>query len=1073
MPLQTQLITLPFVKGVETKLDPKLVDNGSLLALENASFDKTGSLSRRDAIAELPGSALPEAPRGVLAYSNELLTISGEALYSYSPESGRQIERGTVSACGVSKRSVVQATSFASMPDMATAQGLTCYVWRTSTATASHTVTGTGVMVTVVDEKTGAVILSATRISSSSTAANPRVVAVTSGGPSDECAFIVSWGNGSLVQAAAVRVQDMSVSAVVTVATDNYGAVNPPLLAAVSVGGSAVIAYRVDPGTSSTAALLVGFVRGAVTVLAGPVALTDTATVGRATTFGLCVAEYSSGLVGVFVLNIAVGVMTVHAGVLAVAGSGMSLSSAMAQKDSVSASTFSTAICPLVAASTDGRLTVFAHGLPINGVAVTGATSPIRTFTIDQTNSITSGPETFATSYAVDLGMCGPFIASAPIVSAERIYLPVFVAGADAAGTNLQNTWFLLDDEGTVVAKALAGAFGVPIGAALGTPPSVMFSDGKFACLAPERGTLLVDGVQNFTPIGIARLDLDFAHVPTSAQVGPAVFFSGGVLTQYDGAQCTEAGFHFYPEEINTSLAAGSLTGTYQYCALYEWMDGAGQRHQSAPSVPLTVTPSSQNVTLNIPVLFMTEKTGIQIAVFRTLDEGTTFFRVNGPHTQIGNTPTSGQAVVSYTDSASDATIEDNEVLYTTGGVLENVGPGPCLAVTEHQDRLWMVGLEEPSEFRFSQAASPTVGLAVGLEFNEALSGRVSQDIGALTAVGVMDDKLVLYSATDKAALVGNGPTPTGLQSTYSDPQSLPGDIGCPFPRSIINVPTGQMYQSQRGIYLLNRALQDEYIGSPVEGLVIGSEVVEAIAMPDRAQVRFPVIHPEGAIGTCVGFPGLALGQSSSVLAYDSQFQQWSSHSSDTDPLITGACVWDGRATYANANLPVIPRAGAIGVAVGAPGLGLGQSEADPNAMLQAMPGSYLDLGETVIPVALETQWIRLGNLSGFERVRRMVLNGSFGSDSAVTVGVSLNYKNDIVYTATVDSTGDIAEDDIVQIRHHIERQKCQAIKFTITDTPTGLPTSGAGCNFSGITLELGMKRGTAKLPAESSAAST
>jgi hypothetical protein len=352
-----------------------------------------------------------------------------------------------------------------------------------------------------------------------------------------------------------------------------------------------------------------------------------------------------------------------------------------------------------------------------------------------------------------------------------------------------------------------------------------------------------------------------------------------------------------------------------------------------------------------------------------------------------------------------------------------------------------MVGLEDPTEFRFSQA----VLNQQGLQFNEALSGRIQQDIGPLTAIGVLDDKAVLYTPTRKAVIFGTGPNPDGLQGSYSDPQLLPSDVGCIDSRSIINIPDGQFHQSERGIYLLTRALQDVYIGSPVEGLVVGNAVCAAVSLPNTPQVRFVMQARHAAIGAAVGAPGLALGRRALVLTYDSQFQQWSSHAA-LDVVFAGACIWDGSCVYAEENT---------------------------KALMIDSDAAYLDFGDTVIPVTITTQWLRLGQLSGFVRAKRLVLNGTLGADSVITIGVAVDYDDTIAYTATLTSSEAIQSGGVIQLRHRIERQKCQAIRFTITDTPVGLPTSGGGCNFSGITLELGMKKGPAKLPAANAASSS
>jgi len=50
-----------------------------------------------------------------------------------------------------------------------------------------------------------------------------------------------------------------------------------------------------------------------------------------------------------------------------------------------------------------------------------------------------------------------------------------------------------------------------------------------------------------------------------------------------------------------------------------------------------------------------------------------------------------------------------------------------------------------------------------------------------------------------------------------TEPSLIPTDTGTINPRSIVLTPMGIMYQSEKGIYLLDRSLQVSYIGADVE----------------------------------------------------------------------------------------------------------------------------------------------------------------------------------------------------------------------------------------------------------------
>lgn len=1077
MPLQEQTVTLPFTKGEETKLDPKLVVDGSLLALKNAHFAKQGTPQRRDAWVGLDGAELPTAPSGVVAYNDELLAVAGKTLYSYSPGEGAMVARGTVSPCTLTRTAIDREPSFADRLDMAELGNYRCYVWRDVDLDTALKSDPLGVRAVIVDTRTGTVVfgpsyvwLGFTSSPSMPDPVCPRVVGLSAQYPSNGSCFLITFtietsGVGAGLGAAAINLATMTATPGVTIATNASLHVD-----AIALGGSAIIAYTPRTGgADSVLALQLRYWNGAVGIQSGPISCALASALPSADIRGLTAVAYGDSRVGVFALSKTGSTQGIWAGTIAVSPSAITAGVSMVNKDSSPAPSARSAI---VGVLNGQNVTVFADASGDLEAASPGDRTAIRTISIDSSNNVTSGGADFATSWSVPHGPCGPYIWSKPFVANGAIYLPAFIGSLVNADPNLQCTWLLLDSSGEVVGRALYGTMGLwrPHDATgrnfSVTPPSVSASSGKIHIPVLERGQLAFDGGAsvNVTPVGVTDLELDFSPFFSTARVGGAQFFAGAMLAQYDGQRSTEAAFHCFPEGLSTALvASGSLTGTYQYCALYEWTDAAGQRHQSAPSIAVTATPSAQNVTVTVPSLSITARTGVTVVLFRTVNNGSTFFRLNSAASALSNTPTTAHsATVNYTDSATDASIEANEILYTTSGAFENVGPGPCSAVAAHQGRLWMVGLEDGSEFRYSQA----VVNGQGLQFSDALSDRIPQGSGDLSAIGVLDDKVVLHTPRPKFVVFGQGPAVDGTQNGYSTPQLLPSAHGCVDQRSLCNISSGQVYQSSRGLYLLNRGLGDEYIGSPIEGLVSGNSVVGAVVLDELQQARFVVQAPDGAIGAAVGFAGLGLGVSGFVLAYDEQFKQWSHHESDEDALFSSACVWNGEPTYAMATPTTGDPAGALGVSVGAPGLVLSGSVSS-YAIIQDSAGSYKDLGTTYIPVTLTTGWIRLADLSGFERVRRLVLNGSFGSDSEITISVAVDYNETVVYSTTLDSSAAIASGQVFQLRHHLARQKVQAVQFTFTDTP--LSGTGKGCDFSGLSLELGVKKGLAKLQAAAS----
>ncbi len=120
-----------------------------------------------------------------------------------------------------------------------------------------------------------------------------------------------------------------------------------------------------------------------------------------------------------------------------------------------------------------------------------------------------------------------------------------------------------------------------------------------------------------------------------------------------------------------------------------------------------------------------------------------------------------------------------------------------------------------------------------------------------------MDDKLIIFKKNAIYYLNGAGPDNTGANSQYSQPTFITSTLGCDNPNSIVTVPSGLMFQSDKGIWLLGRDLSTSYIGWDVEDFN-DDEVVSALTIPDAHEVRFTMA-------------------SGAILLYDYSFNQWGS----------------------------------------------------------------------------------------------------------------------------------------------------------------------------------------------------
>ena len=113
-------------------------------------------------------------------------------------------------------------------------------------------------------------------------------------------------------------------------------------------------------------------------------------------------------------------------------------------------------------------------------------------------------------------------------------------------------------------------------------------------------------------------------------------------------------------------------------------------------------------------------------------------------------------------------------------------------------------------------------------------------------------------------------------------------------------------------------------------------------------------------------------------------------------------------------------------------------------------------------PVRISTAWIKTANLAGFERLRRIIVNATW---IAVHNLIWQLFVDDD-YTAPVQSGFFLAGNSkSYPMRIDVKRQKCKSFRLEIMDGPALYNYFTDAAQFSGLTLEIGTKKGTVKLP--------
>lgn len=564
--------------------------------------------------------------------------------------------------------------------------------------------------------------------------------------------------------------------------------------------------------------------------------------------------------------------------------------------------------------------------------------------------------------------------------------------------------------KGVIVAKIAESLGGSPPYRSV-LPAVNVVSTGIVQFARPVRSIEILTTSNNASNIkfllGVDSTQIDFTtNDIQNIDLGSNLQIGSGALQLYDGASVTEQGFTTYPETV-TAIASGSDgdvgAGTYGYKITYEWIDNFGQTHRSAPSPNLSVvTAALNNVVLTIPTLRITEKQNVTIAVYRTLVNGSVYFRVDTQYLNYPIANTTSSDTVAFTDYSGDYSISGNEQLYTDQEV-EDIAAPATLALTEYKNRVILIPSEDPYSWWYSKqvlTGSP-------VEFSDLFQQNMGTTGGALVGAAKLDDKLILFKGTSIYYVSGTGPSPGGINNDFSDPQFITADAGLLSPRSIVTTPVGLMFKSYKGIYLLDRSLQTRYIGKAVEDYnsytVRGAQLI-----PKSNQIRFILSNGTALVYDYFWTDEEGIGQ----------WGVFSNVSAVSD------CLYQNLHTY-------VTTAGLV---------------------YQESPGTYLD-GATGVNTSFKTGWFNLAGLQGYERAYYFYLLAQYISAHTMTINIYYDYDaTTVAQTLTITPVAT----DLEQWRVFLSKQKCEAFQIELTEAGS----SGAGFTMSGLDLVVGIKKG-------------
>lgn len=558
-----------------------------------------------------------------------------------------------------------------------------------------------------------------------------------------------------------------------------------------------------------------------------------------------------------------------------------------------------------------------------------------------------------------------------------------------------------------------------------------------FDVFVSQSTSLPVSSWQTLTESGIRLMKLDFADNDRwlPAKHGERLVFSGGLPYSFDGQHAHECGFVWRPKILATSVTAGvgvtlPTNATLNYRLVYEFWDTKQARWYSVPSLATdaqVATGASQDgivLTCRPPCLSAKPRGGsyfmglCRAVIYRSHSNSPKeWIKVYEEKIEPFRTTN-----ITFTDTQSETSILANERMYTIGGELENYSPPPCRALVEHRDRLFAINTEDNTLW-YTKPLSNGRGTEWSRYQKQPLFERGM-------ALGSTESALIIFCRGSIYALQGGGPGVTGMPiDGFSKLYCISDSIGCVAYNAAWSTPMGVVFRSDQGFWLVDNGLSLKYIGAPLEREYQESRTDDP---------NFPRYFD--------GETDVVKGAFRIMVLNSSGYARWNYWYDSNRWSID---------TFYNLEDSVVSQVCHKGL----------MHLATTDKVLYSDPSVYTDDSEDYLQ-SIHSSYFRFGALGGFKRLWRLIV-----SMESVT-GVP-NSTLQISYAPTTHSAqtwgGSAWEltNYHKAIRMHIADQKQALFRVLIEEQRTNGYSSGPGFSFYGMSFELGLKHGGAKIRQE------
>tara|TARA_Y100000310_G_scaffold127867_1_gene127035 strand:+ start:2923 stop:6267 length:3345 start_codon:yes stop_codon:yes gene_type:complete len=319
-----------------------------------------------------------------------------------------------------------------------------------------------------------------------------------------------------------------------------------------------------------------------------------------------------------------------------------------------------------------------------------------------------------------------------------------------------------------------------------------------------------------------------------------------------------------------------------------------------------------------------------------------------------------------------------------------------------------------------------------GVAFTEAFSIKTPNNISdPPTALGTMDGNLFIFTENNIYIVGGEGPDNLGSGGFY-EVKRVPTTVGAIKGSPVRLTNDGLIFISKKGI-----KSKIYLLGRNMSIVYIGSAVEDALSPPGGTpyMIKDITVNPEQETVMFLLSQTSGTETGVKIITYHYELKQWSVDTlQDTYGAgAGGSFAWSGDKLY----------------------IGLLHHISNKNPRVYKEAGTFAD-NTTYIPTKVKTAWVQLAGIQSYQRVYSFHVLGESRDKHTLTVNVYYDYDTSSPGNSYTFTTSDAA-DAKLQFRGHLTKQKCQAIQFEVVDADNAGSTDD-GYTITEIGLELGLK---------------